>query len=56
MHISYNPQPDIIKIIEKLKEFEERISELEVTILGLQETKIKPPSEEQSNGGTSVSN
>lgn len=40
--IQYNPINDIKLICNKLVELEDRISELEVTVLGLQEIKIKP--------------
>lgn len=50
----YNPKGDIILIVEKLRELEERLSDVELTLLGMQEevTKKKKSTVSQKNGKT----
>ena len=54
----YNPKGDIILIVEKLRELEERLSDVELTLLGMQEevTKKKKSTVSQKNGKTGEKN
>ena len=54
----YNPKGDIILIVEKLRELEERLSDVELTLLGIQEgaTKKKKTSEKPKSGKTGEKN